>query len=169
MKKKRLIMLMVVILLTAACGKENNELQDLENVYYDFGIPTEESSTDYKDVIEKNGNNAFVKLENGNLSVCIYKDESIECFKSNNYEEEKEHLKTVFGYNNCNAYVAVTNCKYESLNCFADSKAGLVFCNGTTTGSDRYLDSNGHVYNLEKNANDKEFCIIAKNANMYCY
>ena len=63
-------------------------------LYYAFGDPntSEDKTTDYKTL----GRNVFTSLNNGQRAVCIIKRENLECFNSNNYSEEVEHLNEVF-------------------------------------------------------------------------
>lgn len=103
--------------------------------HYEFGNPTEVSTTNYKDIMNSNNTNIFIQLASGQLSVCIYINDALECFKNNNYENEISHLNKVFGDSNCsyvNSYYRCTisnfACNlfdYGSIHCGAYSR----FCN----------------------------------------
>lgn len=126
MKKRLLILLVTVALLTTACGKEQ--------VYYEFGMPTKDSTTNYEELVEKTGLSTFVKSENGELSVCIYRDEKLDCFKSINssddeegFWEELKHLENVFGADKCMAAGGEFYCDDEFYNC-SISTNGRILC-----------------------------------------
>ena len=103
--------------------------------YYAFGLPDTTSPTNYNDVIASSGSNAFVQLEGEQLSVCIYRNSTLECFKNNNYEEESEHLKQVFGEDSCSVDSSYADCSDDAFSCSVDSY-GLVGC---------YDDAAGHI------------------------
>ena len=69
--------------------------------YYEFGLPTTSSSTNFQDVITSSGSNTFIQKEGEQLSVCIYRNNTLECFKNNNFSEEGQHLQSVFGADRC--------------------------------------------------------------------
>ena len=81
----------------------NGIMSEIQQVtaYYAFSMTTTESSTNYQDVITESGSNVFVKLEEEQLSLCIYENDGLECFKNGNYEEESVHLQNVFGADSC--------------------------------------------------------------------
>ena len=93
--------------------------------YYEFGKPTTLSSTNYLDVIEKS--KVFVKLEEQQLSVCIYRNDELQCLKNNNYDEELNHLKNIFGSDNCMTYDESTGCNDNNFSCKVYQN-GEVFC-----------------------------------------
>ena len=99
--------------------------------YYALGLPTTESSTDYQSLLDSS--NAFVKLEGEQLSVCIYRNNTLECFKNNNYAEESVHLQNVFGADSCSSYSSSVGCRDDDINCdvFSD---GLVSCRDDASG-----------------------------------
>ena len=89
--------------------------------YYAFGLPDTTSPTDYQSVITSSGSNVFVQLEGEQLSVCIYRNSTLECFKNNNYEEESEHLKQVFGEDSCSVSSFSATCRDDDFYCTFDS------------------------------------------------
>ena len=113
--------------------------------YYEFGLPTTASSTSFLDVITESGSKSFVKLEDEQLSVCIYRNETLECFKNNNFEEESTHLVNVFGENSCSVAGSNVNCDVGVFRCYVDSD-GNVSCSDNAAGHycDVYFD--GRVY-----------------------
>ena len=75
--------------------------------YYAFGTPTAESPT-----TPPEGYNVYVGLyDNNDLAVCINRNGTEHCFKSNNWEEEQNHIQQV----------------YSDISCFVDSSR--VSCN----------------------------------------
>lgn len=91
--------------------------------YYEFGKPTTLSPTNYLDVKSK----VFVKLEEQQLSVCIYRNNKLECFKNNNYNEELTHLKNIFGSDNCMVFDESIGCNDDNFSCNVYQN-GEVFC-----------------------------------------
>ena len=110
--------------------------------YYAFGLPTTASSTSFLDVITESGSNTLVKLEEEQLSVCIYRNEILECFKNNNYEEEIPHLSNVFGEVNCVDDGSSYKCYDGDLSCFAIS-GGNVRCYDNAAGFECHVGSSG--------------------------
>lgn len=122
--KKTIALIMLIILPTLiGCNKEidNNSYSENEEksntILYEFGLPTNESSIDYNEVITNNYSNTIIKLENEQLSVCIYINNTLECFKNNNFEEEKSHFKTVFGSKNCELESSNVWCNNSNFSC----------------------------------------------------
>ena len=92
--------------------------------YFEFGTPTTESTTDYTTL----GKNVFTGLgEDNSIGVCIYKNEKLECFKNNNFEEESTHLVNVFGEEICLVDNTHVNCNDIDFTC-AVSSDGHVSC-----------------------------------------
>ena len=112
--------------------------------YYAFGLPNATSPTNYNDVITSSGVNAFVQLEGEQLSACIYRNNTLECFKNNNYEEEKEHLKQVFGKSNCSVGSSYSYCDDSVFYCDA-SPVGDVSCIDRVAGHECYVYAYGLV------------------------
>ena len=111
--------------------------------YYAFGLPDATSSTNYNDVITSSGSKVFVQLEEEQLSVCIYRNNTLECFKNYDYDEEVAHMKKIFGEanyvrNNSYAYAA------DDFGCSAAS-SGLVYCYDDASDHYCYVRDNGDV------------------------
>ena len=62
--------------------------------YFAYGDPTTSSTTNYQSL----GRTVFISLYDDNCTkgVCIIKNNTLECFKENNFEYEIEHVKQVF-------------------------------------------------------------------------
>ena len=92
-------------------------------VYYEFGEPTTLSTTDYTTL----GKNVFVALEDGKKSVCIIKNNELNCFKSNNYDIESIHAQETFDEIDCPVYSDYVYCDISDYRCDIYN-AGDVFC-----------------------------------------
>ena len=83
MEMKKLLIILLSVFLLTACNKDDVDLNEKEPekqpVYYEFGTPTTYSSTNYQDVIKLNNTRIFVKLDNGNLSICTYRPKTRTC------------------------------------------------------------------------------------------
>lgn len=115
--------------------------------YYAFGNPTEADKTDFKDVIKESGHNVFNQLYGSQKSVCIYKNNTLVCFKNNAYSEEVAHIKNVFGTSNCTPENASTgneyvNCKDGTFSCNVDPD-GYVSCLDLSENIGCYVYSSG--------------------------
>ena len=101
----------------------------ITTAYYKFGVPTTASSTDFLSVINGSSTNTFVQLQGEQYSVCIYRNQTLDCFKNNNYEEERLHLISVFGEDKCNDKVSNIACTADdNFGCGMNSE-GYVNCN----------------------------------------
>jgi len=140
MKKKRLIIFIVVILLATACETKKEE----DKKYYDFGMPTIESQTNYQNVIESSGSNTFVKLEGEKLSICIYKNNKLECFEYDNYEEESVHIQNVFGDDKCDPLISSVSCYDGVFRCVIRSNR-VIQCFDTEHLHNCYIDIYGNA------------------------
>ena len=56
------------------------------------------------------GHNTFIKFEGPEKSVCAIINGNLECFKNNNYENEKAHLQSIFEEANCTEYGSDFDC-----------------------------------------------------------
>ena len=112
--------------------------------YYAFGLPDTTSPTNYNDVIASSGSNVFVQLDGEQLSACIYINNTLECFKNNNYEEETEHLKQVFGEDGCQVDGSDLDCFVADFNCRANS-SGRVNCRDNAAGHYCHVYATGDV------------------------
>ena len=131
----------------ATVGIDGNKIENQNAVamkYYAFGLPDTTSPTNYNDVIATSGSNTFVQLEGEQLSVCIYRNNTLECFKNNNFEEETEHLKQVFGEDSCSVDGSSVLCNDDDFTCRAYSD-GIIGCNADAVGHHCDVDSGGRV------------------------
>ncbi|MBO5414938.1 MAG: hypothetical protein J6A17_04850 [Bacilli bacterium] len=116
----------------------------VELKYYAFGLPDITSTTNYNDVIASSGSNTFMQLDEEQLSVCIYRNNTLECFKNNNYVEEAEHLKQVFGENVCSVESDLVACDGSDIGCNVSS-SGNVYCNDKNSGHGCYLNGANYI------------------------
>ena len=117
--------------------------------FYAFGLPTTSSSTDYQSVITESGSNVIAKLENGQLSVCMFINETLECFKNNNYAEESVHLQNVLGAA-CNVTVDsnddnIVFCLGTDFTSNVTETAGTVTCRDNVNSHSCYLESDNNL------------------------
>ncbi len=122
----------------------SSDLSSGQSKYFDYGIPTTSSSTDYTTL----GKNVFVGLnESGNLSVCINRD-GLKCFKTNNYDIEKNHIQEVFSKSGDTCDTSdvsySVNCSDSDFYCRVDSD-GNVRCRRNTVIEDCNVFSNNDV------------------------
>ena len=113
--------------------------------YYAFGLPTTASTTNYNDVIASSGSKTFAQLEGEQLAICIYRNNALECFKNNNFEGETEHLKQVFGEDNCIVSSSDVTCNDDVVKCSADLD-GYVACHDYTSGHYCGAYANGDMF-----------------------
>lgn len=152
--KKSLILIITIIIITIISLVTVSFLLDDKDVsiepkiisYYEFGKPTTLSSTNYLDVITKS--KVFAKLEEEQLSVCIYINSTLECFKNNNYDKEQIHLKNIFGTDNCILYSEGVGCNDENFACNVYQN-GEVFCVNLNSSYSCDIHSNNYVDCLE--------------------
>ena len=134
MKKNLMIMslLLCSVFMITGC-KNNTEEENGEKANYAFGVPTTESSTNYKDVMKDNDTNVLLKLKDEKISVCIYVNKKLECFEANNAETEKEHLKSVLGTENYRDFGAYATSSNEEFSCNVYEE-DIVICTDEKTG-----------------------------------
>ncbi len=130
---------------TTKINEITNRLNDITNnklTTYRWGLPNSNSDIDYKNV----GKNHFIQKMGNQLSVCIYENSSLSCFKNNNFEEEKGHLVEVFGESKCadEENNQRKSCNNGDFQCDAYSN-GDVVCYGNSTGGNCWLKSNNDV------------------------
>ena len=121
----------------------------MQQVYYAFAegdifepdvdIMTLPNITNYYRTL---GKNVFIKFEGPQKSVCIIKDNNLECFKSNNYENEKVHLQSIFTEPNCEDYSANFNCNDGAFHCRIYSN-GSIECNNYLNSDHCYVQDDG--------------------------
>ena len=63
-----------------------------------FGKPTTSSSTDYSSVLKSNNTNVLMRLNNSELNVCIYINNSLKCMDASNAETT---LSSIMGSSSC--------------------------------------------------------------------
>ena len=63
-----------------------------------FGKPTTSSSTDYSSVLKSNNTNVLMRLNNSELNVCIYINNSLKCMNASNAETT---LSSIMGSSSC--------------------------------------------------------------------
>ena len=118
--------------------------------HYAFGLPTDSSPTDFKEVIASSGSNTFVRKQGDQLSVCLYSNATnnkLVCLKNGveNYEANKAILNTTnFPDAECGAGSSQANCVSGSFYCTADSD-GSVRCDDRDAYLDCDVDSDGEV------------------------
>ena len=100
--------------------------------HYAFGVPTTSSTTNHKDVVNSSGSRVFMKLEGTQYSMCIYVNNTLECFKNNNYTDEKQHMLNVFGTSNCVIYDTYIDCGMTGYACDIGSD-GYIICSDVTS------------------------------------
>lgn len=118
--------------------------------YYAFGNPTEAGKTNFQDVISENGYSVFNQLYGTQKSVCIYRNNTLDCFKNNAYNEESTHVKSVFGASTCttkntgteNEYI---NCTDGAFSCSVYSR-GSMNCYNFSQSIGCYVNSIGYAY-----------------------
>ena len=72
------------------------------------------------------GENMFIKFEGSQKSVCAIINGNMECFKNNNYENEKAHLQSVFDEDDCYDHDAYYHCDDYAWDCDVDSDGNVV-------------------------------------------
>lgn len=112
---------------------------------YEFGTPTASSSIDFQDVIDSSGSNVFSQKKGSELSICIYLNGSLSCFKNNDFTNEKVHLKEAFS-SSCGEF------------------SGNINCGNSTTGNCS-LYSNGSV---DCTSSSKKVCRLTSNNVVTC-
>ena len=131
-KFKKIILFGVLVICLTGCGN-NTEEEHEEKANYAFGVPTTESSTNYKDVMNENDTKVLLKLKDEKVSVCIYVNKKLECFEANNAETEKEHLKSVLGTENYRDFGAYATSSNEEFSCNVYEE-DIVICTDEKTG-----------------------------------
>ena len=87
------------------------------------------------------GHNNFIKFEGPEKSVCAIINGNLECFKNNNYENEKAHLQSIFEETDCDEGSSNFYCYDGTWYCDVNSN-GRVECNDPSTTND-YCGLNG--------------------------
>ena len=118
--------------------------------HYAFGLPTDSSPTDFKEVIASSGSSTFVRKQGDQLSVCLYSNATnnkLVCLKNGveNYEANKAILNTTnFPGARCSAYSSYAICESESFLCRANLD-GYVICADSDADLVCDVDSDGEV------------------------
>ena len=102
-----------------------------EGKYYaaDTDIMTIPGITNNYTTIEQN---TFIKFEGPEKSVCAIINGNLECFKNNNYENEKVHLQSIFDEEECTDYGSDFRCFDDAWSCYVVSD-GDVGCSDYST------------------------------------
>ena len=108
--------------------------------YYAFGLPTTSSTTNYTTL----NKNVFVALKGNQLSVCIIRNNTLHCFKYNNWDVEKDHVQQVFSDVSCDVNSSRVYCDASDFYCSVYS-LGDVRCYHRVPYEDCYLDADGSV------------------------
>lgn len=108
-------------------------VQSVSNLvkYYTFGNPTEASETSYIDVMSTTGSSVFNQLYATEKSVCIYQNNTLNCFKNNNYTEEKTNMLNAFGTTSCTT--TDTGTASETTSCINTKFSCTANINGTVS------------------------------------
>ena len=86
----------------------------------------------------------FVKLDGVQKSVCIVKNDSLECFKNNSVDEEQKHVREVFSNITCTRPDSDVSCDASDFSCYVSS-SGYIRCRDEATSFYCYLSSAGSV------------------------
>ena len=100
--------------------------------YFEFGIPTTASSTDYTTI----GKNVFAAIDTNNTKGICINDNGLFCIKANDYDNSVLALKNHFGESDCSDEGSYFSCNSDAFNCSADSN-GLVSCCDYSTDDER--------------------------------
>ena len=115
-------------------------------VYYQFGRPTSSSSKNFNDVISSSGSRSFIQLDGDEITICMYRNNTLECFKADSETSEKTHAKRVFGDSACSMSGSTLHCR--------------------DTDFDFYVYSGGAVYIYDLKAS--KYCQIISNSKIKC-
>lgn len=123
-------------------NKANLQKNKNNKIYFDLYEPTTSSSTDYKTLNE----NLFVALNGMQKSVCIIKNDLLNCFDINNAKIEKEHLKTLYSNTDCTtlSYEDCLYCSDSSFECKVYDD-GKVKCFDKSSWWEITIDKTGNV------------------------
>ncbi len=122
-----------VILITErnSCKKEGEITENLIPVNSETGEESNSSGSNNPTNYIYDGTNPPTTLglySDNSLAVCIKRNGTEHCFKSNNYDAEKEHVQEVFSDNSCDVYSSFVYCYAPNFNCDVYSD-GSVYCN----------------------------------------
>ena len=101
-----------------------------DNQYFDFA--TAQANTTGKVFASKKG-------------VCISRSKKVYCFKTNNWDVEKNHIQQVFSDISCDVASSLVNCNASDFSCRVDSD-GYVNCKDNSDISRCYVYASGSVY-----------------------
>ena len=108
--------------------------------YFEFGIPTTASSTDYTTI----GKNVFAAIDTNNTKGVCINDNGLFCIKTNDYDNSVLALKNHFGESACRVDNSSFYCHYDAFSCRAYS-SGLVDCTDYSTYEYCNVYSSGSV------------------------
>ena len=122
--------------------KASNSISIAPPKYFLYGDPTTGSTQNYTELNSRVFNGLY---ESGNKAVCIVRNGNLICFKKENFEKEKIHLKQVF----------------SDVTCTSD---GGVQC--TSTDFTCSLASNGDIWCDDNQSHNH--CYVGITSNSYC-
>ena len=113
------------------------------SMFYAFGTPTSQSTTDYKTLNKK----LFMGLYGTQKSICIIRNGLLNCFANNNSQVESQHLQQVFSDVSCKNETSNGRLRCNSTKDFICDiySAGHVYCRDYVSDISCYLDSNGTI------------------------
>ena len=124
--------------------EEKTMPQPVYYAYADIGTPSLENlfaaNTDIMTIPGITNNystiehNTFIKFEGPEKSVCAIINGNLECFKNNNYENEKVHLQSIFEETDCYDDGSYFDCGDVALDCNVNSNGDVVCIDFSTNG-----------------------------------
>ncbi len=135
------------------CVQATDELQTIAAVkyrpkYFEYGAPTTSSTTDYTTLSYLSGTKArvFVGLDADETkkSVCIIKNEILECFQFDNVARYQKDLQEVFGEGKCTVDPSIVTCQDDDLYCSGYTDGNL-YCADTVENVNCFLHSDNTV------------------------
>ena len=108
--------------------------------YFEFGIPTTASSTDYTTI----GKNVFAAIDTNNTRCVCINDNGLFCIKPNDYDNSVLALKNHFGESACNDSGSACSCSSGVFYCNAYS-GGDVRCGDSSIHENCHVNSSGRV------------------------
>ena len=108
--------------------------------YFAFGVPTTESTTDYKTL----GKNVFAALDENTKTdgICI-QDGGLFCIKSKDYDNSKVGLKSYFGEDKCNDSTDEFTCASDTFRCNISSN-GYIYCHDSVNNEGCSVHGDGY-------------------------
>ena len=88
--------------------------------------------------------NTTGKIFASKKGVCISRNNTVYCFKINNYDVEKNHIQQVFSDVSCDVRSSYVRCKDSDFYCYVYSNGG-VHCYDNSDDSDCNVNASGRV------------------------